>query len=167
MKYIYELDRKRQTKMMDCWYACIQMVLSYHANGKTKPMGAAVAKHRNVKAIGRTLSFDSNEGRQVLSDNGMVDVSGKVKLNDFSSIADCLKDYGPLIIGGKYGFFNTQGHFVVIAGWDTGTQTLLIVDPAWAHGKNWEPFTYLKHTWTVMGDTDAPAAGSLVARKKL
>lgn len=167
MKFIYEVERKRQTKMMDCWYACIQMILSYHANGKTKPKGNAVAGHRDVKAIGRKLDFDSTTGRQILSDNGLVDVSGKIKLNDFDTMAKCLKQFGPLGIGGKYGVFNTQGHFVVIAGWNTDDETVLIVDPAWAHGKQWKPYSYLKHTWTVMGDNDAPGAGSIIAAKSL
>ena len=86
--------------MMDCWYACVQMVLSYHANGKTKPKGDAVKDHRAIKALGRKLDFGSQIGRRIMIDNGLEDVSSKAKLNHFATIANTLKDYGPLIIGG-------------------------------------------------------------------
>jgi hypothetical protein len=49
---VHDITHKKQKKAMDCWYACIQMLLTWQ-NGqeKTKPRGEAVKGHRNACAM--------------------------------------------------------------------------------------------------------------------
>lgn len=147
---LYDFDHKKQTKMQDCWYACIQMLLSWREGQKTKPKGDAVQNHRDVWAFGRTLSFGSNTGDQVKRDNGLVSIGSELDADDIGSVHKALKKYGPIIVGGKYGPCGA-GHFVVICGVNTETDMIYRDNPAWGYGKDWKPLSYLKDMWTVPG----------------
>src|SRR5262249_11999677 len=126
---------KTQTKMMDCWYACIQMIKSAVMGAKTKPAGPHTLAHRNVKGIGRKLSFAGTVGVHVLNENQLVDISNKVKLDRIQTLASVLESHGPIIVGGKFGFFNTQGHFIVISGCNTDNGLATVYDPGWGGGR--------------------------------
>ena len=157
---------KTQTKMNDCWYACIQMLKSSIMGAKTKPAGPTTLSHRNVKGIGRKLSFATATGGHVMAENQLVDVSNKVKLDRILTLAKVLEAYGPVMAGGKFGFFNTAGHFIVISGCNTDTGLVTVYDPAWAHGRSDKSWNYIvRHCWKMMGDDDAPAAGTFVANE--
>ena len=154
---------KTQTKMMDCWYACIQMVCSASAGSKTKPKGPAVKNHRSTFFVGQKLDFSSAAGTEILNENGLVKISRKIKLNSIDTLAQCLQTYGPIIVGGKFGPLNA-GHFVVISGCNTGTGNVSICDPGWGKGKNTEPWSYISQkTWTIMGDENEPQDGAFIA----
>lgn len=149
--------------MMDCWYACIQMVCSSTAGVKTKPKGPATKQHRSTFFVGKKLDFSSAKGKEVLKENGLVKISHKIKLNDINSLAKCLQTYGPIIVGGKYGPLSA-GHFIVISGCDTGTGNVSICDPGWGKGKCTKPWSYIaQKTWTILGDDTAPDDGAFVA----
>lgn len=157
---------KTQTKMMDCWYACIQMLKSAMMGAKTKPAGQTTLSHRNVKFIGRKLSFANGVGAQVMAENQLEDVSNKVKLDNLLTLARVLQTYGPVMVGGKFGFFNTQGHFIVISGCNTDTGIVTVYDPAWGHGRETKSWAYIvRNCWKMMGDDDAPAAGTFIANE--
>jgi hypothetical protein len=127
------------------------MLLSWKADGvKTKPQGTAVAKHRDVWAFGRTLSFGSNEGTDVMRDNGLVPVGAKLDAGDIQSVLKVLRKYGPFIIGGGYGPAGA-GHFVVICGVNTDTGMIYRDNPAWGYGKAWKPLSYMNKMWKYDG----------------
>lgn len=144
---IYDFEHKKQTKMNDCWYASIQMLLSWRAGQKAKPQGKAVSKHRDLWAMGRTLSFGSDTGAQAMRDNGLVAVGDKLDSGDIDTVHQVLQKYGPFIVGGKYGPCGA-GHFVVICGVNTVTGQIYRDNPAWGYGKAWKPLSYLKKAWT-------------------
>lgn len=73
------LFSKTQSKMTDCWYACIQMVKSAVVGAKTKPGGATVVAQRRKLNAG--LSFAGPAGASVIEENELVDISSKVKLD--------------------------------------------------------------------------------------
>ena len=155
---------KTQTKMMDCWYACIQMLRSGAAGTKTKPQGTSTLEHRSTFFIGSKLDFSSQTGMKIIAENGLIDLAGNIRLNNIDTLAQNLQTYGPIGVGGLFGLFNTQGHFIVISGCNTETGKVSIYDPAWGKGKDTKCWTYIKqHVWTIMGDTDAPSAGSFVS----
>ena len=157
---------KTQTKMMDCWYACIQIIKSATLGAKTKCVGPAATDHRNVKAIGRKLSFAGGVGFQVMTENQLEDISGRIKLDKIMTLATALQTYGPIIISGQFGFFNTQGHCIVISGVDTDTGVVKVYDPAWTKGRQIKSWNYIiRNCWKMMGDDDAPASGTFVANE--
>ena len=139
--------------MNDCWYACIQMLLSWSEGEKAKPKGAAVASHRDVWAFGRTLSFGSNQGHDVKRDNGLVSIGSSLDPSDINSVHAILKKFGPFIVGGTYGPCGA-GHFMVICGVNTDTNMIYRDNPAWGYGKAWEKLSYLKKVWTVTGSSN-------------
>lgn len=144
---IHDFQHKRQTKANDCWYASIQMLLTWRAGVKAKPQGAAVANHRDVWAIGRTLSFGSDAGAQAMRDNGLVTVGNQLDTDEIDTVLKLLRKYGPFIVGGTLGPCGA-GHFVVICGVNTSTRMVYRDNPAWGHGKAWKPMSYLKKVWT-------------------
>ena len=144
--YVCNFAHKKQTKAQDCWYACIQMLLSWKAGNKTKPRGDAVRNHRDVWALGRTLGFGSKVGERVKTDNGLVSMGHEIQSNDIESIHAALLKYGPFIIGGKYGPCGA-GHFVVICGVNTDTNMVWRDNPAWGYDKAWKPLSYLEKAW--------------------
>jgi hypothetical protein len=62
---------KTQSKMTDCWYACIQMLKSAVIGAKTKPGGATVVAQR--RKINAGLSFAGAAGASVIEENELVD----------------------------------------------------------------------------------------------
>jgi len=106
-----------------------------------------VSRHRDVWAMGRTLSFGSDVGAQAMRDNGPVTVGGKLSSSDIDSVHQLLVKHGPFIVGGSFGPCGA-GHFVVICGVDTGTGQVYRDNPAWGYGKAWKPLNYLEKVWT-------------------
>lgn len=154
---------KTQTKMMDCWYACIQMVKSARANAKTKPTGDTTMAHRSMPVIGQKLSFASDEGDAIMHENDLTPIERSIKFNNIVSVYNTLQQYGPFIVGGKFALFNTQGHFIVISGCNTVTGKVTIYDPGWGGGRSVKSWTYItKHVWKAIGDDDSPAACSFI-----
>lgn len=135
--FAYDLTHKHQTKANDCWYACIQMLLTQKKLGlKTKPIGATVANHRSLPILGRTLvaSDDNSIFKQVLKDNGLILVAKKQAFNPRydDSVLEALKKYGPIIIGGMYGRLfgrKKMGHYIVLSGVDQTRNLYKINDP--------------------------------------
>lgn len=157
---------KIATKMNDCWYACIQMIKSATMGVKTKPAGATTLSHRNITPFGRGLSFATTVGVQVMAENKLEDVSEKVKLDRILTLAEVLETRGPVIACGKFGFFNTAGHCIVISGCNTDTGLVAVYDPAWAHGRADKSWNYItRYCWKMMGDEDSPASGTFIANE--
>jgi hypothetical protein len=150
---------KTQIKMMDCWYACIQMLCSSEAGSKTKPKGPAAKAHRApffvAGMIGQKLDFLSDAGTAIMNENGLIDISNNIDTNDIATLATNLQTYGPIIAGGTFGM-NRCGHFIVISGCDTATGCVSIYDPAWGMGKDTKPWTYVdERSWGSMGSLGA------------
>jgi hypothetical protein len=144
---VYEFPHKRQTKAMDCWYACVQMLLTWqNAWEKSKPRGAAISSHRNRFALGRKLSFGTPTGKRVQTDNGLVEVGLDLRKDDIDTVERVLRRHGPFIIGGDYGPCGA-GHFVVICGVDTANNRVLRENPGWGYGRAWKPLSYLDKAW--------------------
>jgi ABC-type bacteriocin/lantibiotic exporter with double-glycine peptidase domain len=157
------LAAKRQTKMMDCWYACIQMIKSSVMGAKTKPGGAVMLVTRK-KNDG--IKFGEATGTAVLAENGLIDISNKIKLDKMMTLAKALETYGPVIVCGMFAFFNKYGHCIVISGCDTDTGVVTVYDPGWFKGKQSKSWDYIKtHLHKIQGDANTPAAGAVVANK--
>ena len=155
---------RTQAKMMDCWYACIRMIKGTVAGAPGMAAGAATQAHRSAPVVGKKLSFASAPGADIMRENNLTDVSGQIRLSDINTLARALQQYGPLIVGGKFAFFNTQGHFVVISGCNTDDGTVSIYDPGWGKGKDTKQWSYItQHCFKLMGDDDSPGAGTFVA----
>ena len=150
---VHDVTHKKQHKAMDCWYACIQMLLTWqNGQAKTKPRGEAVKGHRDVWALGRTLDFGTPVGQRVAADNGLLEIGLDVQWNDIDTVHAALGKYGPFIVGGAFGPCGA-GHFVVICGVNTDTGMVLRDNPAWGYDKAWKPLSYLKSAW---GPKDPP-----------
>ena len=163
---VYDFPHKQQTKACDCWYACIQMLLSWREGVKAKPKGQSVMNHRNVWAVGRTLDFGTNEGDEIKRDNGLVSIGNLLDYDDIGSVHDILKKYGPFIVGGTYGPCGL-GHFVVIGGVNTNTEMIYRDNPAWGYGKAWKNLSYLKKVWPIYGTKGTIDDDAVVALKPL
>ena len=157
---------KTQTKMMDCWWASIQIIKSATLGAKTKCSGPAATAHRNIACIGRKLSFAGEVGAQVLAENQLVDISGRIRMDTVTTLATALQTYGPVIVGGKFAFFNTQGHCIVISGVNTDTGVVNIYDPAWGKGRQSKSWDYIARNCSrMMGDENVPDIGTFVANQ--
>ena len=155
---------KTQSKMTDCWYACIQMLKSAVIGAKTTPGGATVAAQRRKLNAG--LSFETTAGASVLEENDLVDISSKVKLDDMLTLGKALETYGPLIVTGKFAFFNKVGHAIVVSGCDSDTGVVTVYDPGWLLGRQEKSWSYIvTHLWKMRGDENTPASGTIVANK--
>ncbi len=161
MPLVSELDHKRQTKMNDCWYACTQKLLSWRAG--SKPMGVAVAQHRSPFAVGRKLGFGSAAGGHIMRENDLVAIGNELDTDDIGSVQDLLLNYGPFIVGGKFGPCKA-GHFVVICGVNPRQRTVYRDNPGWGYGKAWKPLSYLKNVWTYRGSTVISAEAVIALR---
>src|SRR5215831_16574422 len=130
-----QLTHKKQSKMFDCWYACIQMLISYDAGAKTKPHGTAQT-HRQGHfghKLGAGATMDA-----IKDEHGLVDVSTRIfnsdALTDAAKMNVLLHHYGPIMISGTYGGFKipfmnrivnrSANHFIVVAGTDTDNNKL-------------------------------------------
>jgi hypothetical protein len=162
---VYDFAHKKQTKAKDCWYASIQMLLSWREGQKSKPKGAAVTKNRDVWALGRTLDFGSDTGAQVIRDNGLTEIGLEIDPTAIASVLAALKKYGPFIVGGDYGPCG-MGHFVVVCGVNTTTNMIQRDNPAWGYGKAWKPLSYLKTAWQNE-DVDSLKSAAAVALRPL
>jgi hypothetical protein len=143
-KLIIKVTHKRQTKMLDCWYACIQVLLTTRHGEKTKPKGNAIANHRKMPLTGKKLSFSSNTGAIVMKENGLVEMSKYASSSGYNiqDVLTGLKKNGPIIICGAYGPLGC-GHCVVITGADTDLDQIQIEDPGWGKGSKWQSIDYL------------------------
>jgi hypothetical protein len=160
--FVHDFAHKKQTKAQDCWYACIQMLLTWQEGEKSKPRGDAVKKHRDRWALGRTLGFGSSVGTQVMRDNGLREIGVEIDPDNVDTVLTALKKYGPFIVGGSYGPCGA-GHFVVVCGVNTKTQMIQRDNPAWGYGKAWKPLSYLKTAWRPkdLSTLDSAAAVAL------
>ncbi|MEX3629185.1 MAG: papain-like cysteine protease family protein [Burkholderia sp.] len=154
---------KRQTKPADCWYACIQMMLSWKNGTTTKPMGNSVQQHRSG-IFGRKLAFGSREGGRIMDDNGLVAVGDKLELNDPASMKSLLENHGPIILVGKFDPLR-QGHFILLTGVDPASRQVAIQDPGWTGGTQWHPLEYLNRVTRSPGsdNVDTYSAVALAA----
>jgi hypothetical protein len=147
-RYTINVVHKRQTKMFDCWYACIQMLLSTRFGEKMNPFGNAVAEHRSRKIIGRKLSFDKPAGDAIMEQNGLVVAARYVSSSGTTAeeVERGLRIHGPIIVGGKFGPLGA-GHFIALCGVDTDTEMLQFEDPGWFKGNYWKPLDHLGKMW--------------------
>jgi hypothetical protein len=158
------LFAKTQSKMTDCWYACIQMLKSAVIGAKTKPGGATVVAQRRKLNAG--LSFAGAAGASVIEENELVDISSKVKLDDMLTLGTALETFGPVIVTGKFAFFNRVGHAIVISGCDSDTGLVTVYDPGWLQGRQEKSWAYIvTHLWKMQGDENTPASGTIIANK--
>lgn len=135
MPYI-NLTHKQQTRLNDCWYACIQMLKTWRAGAKTKPTGNAVNAHRNAGAFGggfwgHTLGGADPQYQAILTENALREVSDSVYTNTATDLQTAIDNFGPLIIGGDFGqvarirgtnnwILKGMGHYIVAVGTDPG-----------------------------------------------
>lgn len=155
---------KTQAKMMDCWYACTQMIRSAAGGAVSVPTGHATQAHRAMPVVGQRLAFTSTPGRDIMMENNLIDVTSRVRLNDINTLAKALQTNGPLIACGKFALFNTQGHCIVIAGCDTTAATVSIYDPGWGQGRQTKPWSYIvEHLHKLALDANVPGDCALVA----
>jgi hypothetical protein len=138
-----------QSKMTDCWYACIQMLKSAVIGAKTKPGGATVVAQR--RKINAGLSFAGAAGASVIEENELVDISSKVKLDDMLTLGTALEAYGPVIVTGKFAFFNKVGHPIVISGCDSDTVVVPVYDPGWLRGRQEKSWAYSSNSYIARG----------------
>jgi hypothetical protein len=108
VRQIY-LKHKTQTKCNDCWYASIQMLKTWQADGvKTKPSGTHT-KHLHAGIVGHRLRPDSKLSKHfkdVLKENGLITLGPLVvRLTFATDVLEALETYGPLMVGGDFGTF--------------------------------------------------------------
>ena len=153
-----------QTKMFDCWYACIQMIQGNSAHQRIIPTGKKTQDHRGASIKGQKLNFSTPVGQDIMTENGLLDISKQVKLADMTTLANKLRIHGPLIVGGSFAMFNTQGHFIVISGCDTDMGTVSVYNPGWGQGRATKTWDYItKHIWKNEYDSISPEYGSIIA----
>lgn len=138
----FDVPFKKQSKPADCWYASMQMVLSWKHGTTTKPAGESVRQHRSG-FLGKKLAFGSRAGGRIMDDNGLVAVGDKLELGDANSLKTLLNRHGPIILCGKFDPLR-QGHFVVLTGVDPESGQIAIQDPGWTGGIQWKSLDYLK-----------------------
>ena len=137
--HAYDIVHKKQSKLNDCWYACIQMLKTYRHGEKTKTIGDAALNLRNVPIMGRTLraAEDNTVFHEILNQNGLLRVATRNEFKGFLANHDdelvlrSLQKLGPIMIGGMYGRLlgKKMGHFIVLSGIDTERQMYKINDP--------------------------------------
>jgi len=141
-----QIVHKHQTRLNDCWYACIQMLRTWKNGAKTKASGAGVSAHRNQGLLsggfwGWTLGSEDAEWNNILTQNELVDVSTLVGSNSPASIQLAVDQHGPLLFGGNFGkvgripgtrrhILTGQGHYIVVAG-TSGASNIVHVNDPW------------------------------------
>ncbi|WP_078742294.1 papain-like cysteine protease family protein [Pseudomonas fluorescens] len=149
--YFDPLPGHRQTRMADCWYAAMKMVLQGKYGEEYKPSGETVTKARGLPLLGKKLSFGSREGLQIMEDNGFVGVGHKIVPEDSGSIGNLLDRHGPFIVMGSFDLLSL-GHAVVVVGVDHPSQQICVQDPAKKNAApEWLPLDYLKNTHRSSG----------------
>jgi hypothetical protein len=162
----FNITHKQQTKMNDCWYACIQMIRTHRANGtKTKAIGAAVHTHRaGVKLTpwiwGQPIADNHPNWSQILLDNKLKELPNQWGTQTtLKEIQDTMELHGPLIVGGSFGkvgrIFGSdmylakgQGHYIVVCGTDSQANVVHVDDP-WAGKENMPLATFRQNVWSV------------------
>lgn len=141
----FNIVHKHQTKLNDCWYACMQMLRTHRANGtKVKPMGSGVNNHRkagfaNGGFWGQTLGQDDTEFDTILQQNKLK-LLNNANLTSTAAIQATLDLHGPIMVGGDFGkigrirgthkwMLEGLGHFVVVAGVNQQSGKVQIHDP--------------------------------------
>lgn len=157
------IAHKKQTKLNDCWYACIQMIKTHKANGiKCKPIGTGVTAHREAGAArggfwGHALGKSDTEFNKIMSDNN-IRVLGFADMTSLNTIQQCIDIYGPLIVGGDFGkiarirgtnkwLMTGFGHYIVLAGTEATNNILYIHDPWRSHGTEMPFATFDQQVW--------------------
>ena len=157
---------KTQTRMNDCWYACIQMLRCTIMGEKTKPQGDKTLEHRDRKVIGRKLGFGTEIGEQIINENQLFDVSGLVRFSEIKDLEDVLSRFGPVIACGKFAFFNKFGHCIVISGCNTDSGMVSIYDPGWLEGRQTKSWSYIgAHCQRKTAYPDMPRKGTFIASR--
>lgn len=160
--YFNPVPSKRQTRMANCWYSAITMVLRGKHGEGYKAVGDTIKSSRGPLLIGKMLSFGSPEGQRIMADNGLVEVGYKLEIGSSDSVANLLEKHGPFIVVGTYGTTNL-GHTVVIVGVDHASQSVCVQDPAQSNASaQWFPLDYLKHTYRTPG-SDNIAMDAVIA----
>lgn len=159
---MYHLTHKKQTKLNDCWYACIQMIKTHRFGTKAKPIGSGVSTHRTGTLLGKSiwgnpLGGDDPEFEKILKDNNL----RQLTFNAYTSmdvIEQCLNLYGPIIFGGDFGIVVKNvftgkaairaGHYIVVVGVDRSGGNVIVHDPDKKHGPTPMPIAaFQKHVW--------------------
>jgi hypothetical protein len=159
---MYTLTHKKQTKLNDCWYACIQMIKSHRFGAKVKPMGSGVRNHRTGTLLGRSiwghaLGGDDTEFDNILTQNNLKEIKGG-GYSSILTVKNSLQLNGPLIFGGEFGTLGKNiftgnaliraGHYIVVVGVDEARQILVIHDPDKADGPTEMPFAeFDRYVW--------------------
>jgi hypothetical protein len=160
--YFNPVPPKRQTRMADCWYSAITMVLRGKHGEGYKAVGDTIKSSRGPLLIGKRLSFGSPEGQRIMADNGLVEVGYKLEIGSSDSVANLLRKHGPFIVVGTYDATNL-GHTVVIVGVDHASQSVCVQDPAQSNASaQWFPLDYLRHTYRTPG-SDNIAMDAVIA----
>lgn len=166
-QFTYHLTHKQQTKANDCWYACIQMLKTWKAQGKkTKAVGTHTS-YLHGGVLGHKLRPDalgSKHFKHVLAENDMITIDNvfgiSLKTMELpqgytgASALGALMKHGPIIIGGEYGqikvagqlFMDNLGHFIVLAGLDTASKKYWIYDPDKRY-PSWRDATWIADRW--------------------
>jgi hypothetical protein len=148
------VPHKHQSKLNDCWYACIQMIRTTHVGQKTKTVGAD-ANYLHGGAGGHRLGPGGNHMPGIMHDNQLVDITSRIDLTSIDnggsggvSIARMLQTRGPFMLIGNFGAAinipviqvavgRVFGHWIVVAGADDmgATERVWIHDPMLWAGK--------------------------------
>ncbi|MDM7923681.1 MAG: papain-like cysteine protease family protein [Pyrinomonadaceae bacterium] len=141
----HAVKHKHQSKANDCWYACIQMLRTWKTGSKTKAAGTAAA-YLHGGVMGHRLNAVGNRMDDIKKSNNLLAIGDKIDFSDISDIAKWINHYGPLMVGGDFGapinvpvvqmaIGRMFGHFIVVAGADTGKDRVWIHDPMLWDGK--------------------------------
>lgn len=165
---MFNLVHKNQTKLNDCWYACIQMIKSHRFGTKAKPIGSGVTTHRTGTLLGRSiwgnpLGEDDPQFKKIMSDNNLRTLDFDA-YSTIDIIESCLNLYGPVIYGGEFGIIFTNiftgkaayraGHYIVVVGVDKNTGSLWVHDPDKKRGPTSMPHAeFLQHVWKKAAKT--------------
>ncbi|WP_156103054.1 papain-like cysteine protease family protein [Erwinia sp. 9145] len=159
----FEVPSKRQGRISDCWYAAMQMVLSWQSGEKTKPQGDAVKSHRKLPVVGNRLSFDSDTGRRILEENGLRPMGSKLDLKDIGSIARILNTHGPFIVCGQFNDLGF-GHDLVVCGVKPDQGLVAYIDPTYGGKAKWRKYDYFNLVHKYKG-SDNPTEESVIVLK--
>lgn len=164
-----QLTHKHQTRLNDCWYACIQMIRTWKEGVKTKASGAGVTAHRNRGPLGGgfwgfTLGAGDAEWNNILQQNQLLDVSDSVATNTAHSIQAAVDLHGPLIFGGDFGkvgrvpgtrrhLMTGMGHYIVVVGTSGASDMVHIHDPWHTQGGDMSFQEFRQLVWKADGRT--------------
>lgn len=162
------LTHKKQTRLNDCWYACMQMLKTWQAGDvKTKAIGPAVNAHRNAGAFGggfwgHTFGQGDAQYQSILNENGLRDVGHLAYTNTATDLQTAIDNLGPLIIGGDFGqvarirgtntwILKGMGHYILAVGTDPGQ--VHIHDPWHSHRTIMPWATFRAQVWKATAKT--------------